>query len=224
MLKINDINKYFSFPAIYKIINNINNKVYIGQSKNLYVRFLDYRKGRFNPHLKNAIEKYGIENFTVELLEKDVELCNLDNMEQYWIDFYDSSNSKNGYNICPVAGTTRGTTKSISERTNMSNRAKERVGDKNPFYGKHHTEDSKQKISDKNSKRILSKEHIEKFCKSGYASVQIKIIQKSIDGNFIKVWNSIREAAKELNICDSSISNVIHNKRKSAGSFKWEVY
>ena len=41
---------------IYKITNTINNKCYIGQSQNLYKRFLDYKKGRFSPHLKKSVE------------------------------------------------------------------------------------------------------------------------------------------------------------------------
>lgn len=52
---INDINSDFSFSGIYKWENEINGKVYIGQSTNIYNRFLDYKKGRFNPHMKSAI-------------------------------------------------------------------------------------------------------------------------------------------------------------------------
>ena len=49
-----------------------------------------------------------------------------------------------------------------------------------------------------------------------------KIVQYDLKGNFIKKWNSIKEAGETLNICKSSISLCLVNKYKSAGGFIWE--
>lgn len=87
---------------IYKITNDINDKVYVGQT----VRTL---KKRFNGHccysksdktenmyIKRAIHKYGKEHFFISLIEEcPIEM--LDEREQYWIQYYDSYNT--GYNL-----------------------------------------------------------------------------------------------------------------------------
>ena len=49
-----------------------------------------------------------------------------------------------------------------------------------------------------------------------------KVNQYDLKNNFIKKWNSISEASKELNIDNSSISAVCKNKRKTAGGYIWK--
>lgn len=92
--------------SIYKITNKINNKCYIGQTNNVKRRFAEhlhwdapYRQ-REEGHkvLYRAFEKYGIENFSFQVLETDI--LNYDEREQYWIKYYDSL-VPNGYNITP---------------------------------------------------------------------------------------------------------------------------
>lgn len=86
---------------IYKIENNINHKIYIGQTIKFYEeRFkqhkVNYTKEYFSQlALYKAFNKYGIENFTFLPIE---EVANelLDEREKYWISFYDSY--YNGYN------------------------------------------------------------------------------------------------------------------------------
>lgn len=86
---------------IYIIKNNINDKVYIGQT-------ITNIKTRFNQHCKNstlksrhykiynAIKKYGKENFYIEVLESNIEIDKLDEREIYYIEKYNSF--KKGYN------------------------------------------------------------------------------------------------------------------------------
>jgi len=87
--------------GIYKITNKINNKVYIGQSKNIKSRIYIHKRDlklnkHYNPHLQASFNKYGIESFSFET----VEICKesqLNNKEIFWIKKYDSFN--NGYNL-----------------------------------------------------------------------------------------------------------------------------
>lgn len=45
------------------------------------------------------MKKYGVENFTIEVIEKSVE--NYNEREKYWIKFYHSNERSKGYNITP---------------------------------------------------------------------------------------------------------------------------
>lgn len=86
--------------SIYKITNSINNKCYIGQTKDINRRFKEHksmidRSDGTARVLYQAMKKYGIENFTFEVIEENIE--NYDEREQYWIAYYNSY--KNGYNM-----------------------------------------------------------------------------------------------------------------------------
>lgn len=89
------------YGIIYKITNNINNKVYIGQTvKTFEMRYAnDIAKWTHNRHLKNSINKYGIENFKIEK-EFDIAYSKeeLEKKEQYYIKLYNSCNPDYGYN------------------------------------------------------------------------------------------------------------------------------
>lgn len=89
--------------GIYKITNNINNKIYIGKSNNIERRFKEhqspYEWSRTpNKPLYLAFQKYGLMNFTFDIIE-DCEDINLNEREQYWIDYYNATNPEIGYNI-----------------------------------------------------------------------------------------------------------------------------
>lgn len=93
--------------GIYKIQNWIDNKIYIGSSKNIKRRFNAHRSYlnngiHPNDHLQNAWNIYGHEIFVFEILEVCVE-DKLNTIEQKWIDKFDSSNNEKGYNLRPTA-------------------------------------------------------------------------------------------------------------------------
>ena len=96
--------------GIYLIKNLINNKIYIGQSKNIKRRIQEHLRSaqpekysiKSERDLKTpihlAMRKYGIENFSVNVLEKCAEE-QLDTEEQYWISLLQANNSSIGYNL-----------------------------------------------------------------------------------------------------------------------------
>ena len=82
---------------IYVITNKINGKQYVGQTtRNIEERFYEhcYDK-RSTSAIHKAIEKYGINNFSLKELET-VDINLLDNREQYWIQKLNTF--KDGYN------------------------------------------------------------------------------------------------------------------------------
>ena len=86
---------------IYKIYNDINDKLYIGKTldtieRRLQKHKIDSKRARMEKRpLYNAMNKYGIEHFYVELIE-EVDLELLSQRECYWIEFYNTYS--NGYN------------------------------------------------------------------------------------------------------------------------------
>ena len=82
---------------IYKITNTVNNKSYIGQTRqSIQFRWNQHISKKDNTYFHNAIQKYGKDNFIIETLEEcDVEVLN--EREIYYIAKYDTF--KNGYNL-----------------------------------------------------------------------------------------------------------------------------
>lgn len=166
--------------GIYSIINLVNGKRIIGQSKNIYGRWnlhiwqLNNHKHE-NLHLQNAWDKYGKENFKFEI----VEICqkeNLDNEEIRLIKENKTTNNKFGYNIKEGGNSPRQTeetklkmsevhkkiwdSKSESQKEKqLKNFSATRVkGEGNINFGRHRLKETKEKISLANAGSKRSKE------------------------------------------------------------------
>lgn len=91
--------------TVYKITNKINNKVYIGSSTKVNKRWRDHINTAFNKNnsqynypLYRAFRKYGVENFSFEILKDDfLTIEEMQAYEHYEIIHY-SSLVPNGYN------------------------------------------------------------------------------------------------------------------------------
>lgn len=67
----------------------------------------------------------------------------------------------------------------------------------------------------------LTKEHIEWCNGTGKEDVMILIAQYSMDGKFIKIWESTNAITKELGFCNSAIIKCCKNEQKSSYGFIW---
>lgn len=88
--------------GVYKIVNTINGKIYIGSSKDIDRRWSEHIRAlelnaHANPHLQNAWNKYGSKSFEFEIVEQCDEKHQYER-EQYYIDLYRPFQDK-GYNI-----------------------------------------------------------------------------------------------------------------------------
>lgn len=136
---------------VYRIINKINGKSYIGKTvRDLNVRIsqhLWYVKNDSKYHIHCAIRKYGFENFDVETIcTTDNELF-LNEIEKFFIAYYNTF--KKGYNMTIGGEGTSGLTLSEDHKKRLSESMKGKyTGRNNPFYGKKHSEESKRKMSE----------------------------------------------------------------------------
>lgn len=107
--------------SIYKFVNTINNKVYIGYSNNVNRRYLEHKSNHIRVKNKfyNAIKKYGWDNFQFEIIYQslDGDHC-LFEMEKYFILEYNSY--KKGYNSSLGGDSLSGSQKSDYVRKKMS--------------------------------------------------------------------------------------------------------
>lgn len=99
--------------GVYAIINMIDGKKYVGSaSLSIDKRWNDHRRdlgnGRHHSvHLQRAWDKYGKSAFSFQVLA----FCKADmcvRLEQLWIDCFRAADRRHGYNIAPIAGSTRG--------------------------------------------------------------------------------------------------------------------
>lgn len=94
--------------GIYLIRCTVNNKVYVGQTKDIKKRYnthiQELRRGRHsNSYLQEDFDKYGEKNFVCktiyELEDEKLDRQKLYNLEIYYISLYNSTNRLKGYNI-----------------------------------------------------------------------------------------------------------------------------
>ena len=118
--------RYKRICGIYKIENLITHKIYIGQSKDIYRRFIKHVNCKdMRYELYQDFNKYGVNNFSFEVLK---ETKDLDYWEVFLIQLHKSNNKKYGYNTT-IGGSVL-------------------TGKDNPFYGKHHSVKTKNKLAE----------------------------------------------------------------------------
>lgn len=211
------------YNCIYMYVNKINNHKYIGQTK-------DFRK-RHNQHkakcndrfpIDVAINKYGIENFDIVILKENLQTqCLLNFWECYYIGKFNCLANEN-YNISnggfggnPYAGKTEDEMEVFREKTRERFLGKEHTEEwkknhsifmvnNNPMSGKNHTEESKKKMREKKKKK--------------------KVAQYDLNGNLVKIFESLRDAERNTGIDHSHISNCCKGKQKMTGKKDGEKF
>jgi len=144
---------------VYLTTNAVNSKQYVGQTKSKRKQYLG--SGIL---LNNAIDKYGRENFKRQVLIRCSSQEELNEQEIFWINKLNTL-YPNGYNL--MDGGYGFTRHSEEYKRRLS---KERLGENNPFYGRKHTEKTKQRISKLGKGRKLGELSEETKRKIGEAS------------------------------------------------------
>lgn len=164
-----------------------------------------------NVHFFNAINKYGWDNFEHEILATELTEDEAKNMEIELIDKLHTHISKYGYNI----------TLGGDGYLGVDNR-----GEKNPMYGKHHTEETKrllrERFSGENS-TWYGRHHTEESKQKAHNSCtwKVPIVQLTLQGEFVREFDSYTEAAKNVDGDPSPIICCCNGDMKSAYGFIW---
>lgn len=237
--------------GIYKIVNKLNQRVYIGQSKDIKNRWMRHKSclnnnSHENKYLQNAWNKYGEGNFEFIVIEECL-LEDLDSKEKFWISEYDSMN--NGYNLAEGGNGCRGYKHSKDEIEKMRNahcsRKVVQLDLKMNYIKTWCSAGTAAKaLGHKSASGILRCCEKDKYKKAynyiwvyedDYLSGNIdyeyylkenkskpkKVSQYDINMNLVKIWNSAYEIKKELGYSNAQISECCNKKRKTAYNFIW---
>lgn len=201
---------------IYKITNDINNKIYIGKTtETINERWKehcrDYQKTRCEKRpLYDAMNKYGIEHFRIEEIETINDISILNDREQYWIEYYNSF--KDGYNA-----TKGGDGKIYLDYDLIYNTWLQgySISETAKRVGCH--EDSVVKILQ--NLNISKEERWQHAIKS--MSKPVCKIDKDTN-KIIEIYPSVREAERANNYSKNHISPVCQGKKTLAFGYKWK--
>lgn len=186
--------------GIYCIENIDTHKKYIGQSKNIHKRWVDHKWAlnnnvHDNDYLQKAWNKYGENHFLFSVVEECLD-DQLDVREIYYIGYFATYDRSNGYNLRGGGGRIGDMTPEVREKLS---------GENNPMYGKHHSNEARQKISVAR-KGVYSNDNHPR-CRAVYC----------IELN--RVFWGAREAEKLFGISNANICNCCNGKIKSAGKY-----
>lgn len=207
--------------GIYAITHIPSGKKYIGKSINIERRLIAHKHSLLssvrskdtNRHLYNTVQKHGWEEFSTEVIEcfGSVDESMIAERELYWMDFYNTTDRKHGFNLRRDSST-----KMIIHSETRELMAG-RVGEKNPNFGKKWTHSMREKMS-----KIASVRHASgkfygdewKKCQSERSSnfwenhpdvklivgqkvsikkTKYKITQYTKEGEFVSEWIGMRE-------------------------------
>lgn len=244
-MTVGDTRMKDKISGIYYIKNIINNKLYVGQSIDVYTRLsrhkTDLRGGRDSKHLQKAYDKYGEDNFEFVLF-MECEAEDLDFWEKHYIAEWNTQDENCGYNLDGGGSKSR----LMSEETKLlmslaqrgrivSDETKRKLsvnhadfsGENNPNFGKIHSEQSRQKSRESNLKTWSNPELRAKHSqiKKGQGTKQYYSPQLDI------VFDGVRQAMDYVGLKSTTkISDCIYGRRKSAGKhpvtgekLTWEI-
>lgn len=227
---------------IYKTTNHINGKQYIGQHKGSPT---DAYLGSGTAILK-AIDKYGKENFSKEILCYCDTREEADEKEKYWINYYDAVNNDNFYNMME-GGTSgdgwRACHKWMKEHPDEA----QRIYKENIQRLRQWEKDNPEEVK-KRAERFLTaghkwmkehpdevqahmktmnikKEEWQRSHPEEHAAQVARFIKAGSEANSQKIrcittgeiFSSQCEAARHYNILQTNISKCLKGERKSAG-------
>ena len=152
--------------CIYKITNKVNGKLYFGKTSNPRKRWQQHlatvkigpdEHGRYQ-YLHRAINKYGVDNFSLEVVGRYESEQEALEEEKYYIAKHNTFNGE-GYNLTEGGDGASGYKHTLEAIQKMREFRSHNTyyGRNNPFYGKTHSSECREKLSLAASKRTGDK-------------------------------------------------------------------
>ena len=140
--------EYYMNSGIYKITNNINGKFYIGSSKHIDRRWWEHtndliKNVHVNSKLQHSWNYHGKDAFEFIILE-NVSEDKLFEREDFYLKTFKPYMREIGYNLSDKASGGDWFTNHPEKENIRKNLSNINIGDKNPMFGKIHSEKSKQ--------------------------------------------------------------------------------
>lgn len=229
--------------TIYIHKNKFNGKLYIGQTSQIPQKRWDNGRGyKTSSKFYNAILKYGWDNFEHIIVANNLSKKQADKMEEELIQKYQTRNDDFGYNIKKGGNNhthSEETKRKIGEANKIALKgshwseehrqiiSQKFTGKNNPFYGKKHTEETKQKISESRKGQCSGENH--HFYGKKHTKEELKKMSDNRKGkggkriiclNTGEIFNCMMDAARWCGLkTSSSIGQVCNNtgKQKTAG-------
>lgn len=205
-------------------------KVYIGiTSKPVEKRWLNGRGYRRNEHFWNAIQKYGWDNIEHTVLASGLSKEEASEVEKMYISLFRSHEIKHGYNLTEGGETgivhTMESRRKLSEsrkgqrynigvpfteerKRHLSENHADFRGEKNPNWGKKWTPEE-----------IAIRQSHRKYATGSDHPSARPILQLDMDGNIVKRWGCIKDAAEHF--CRTSIKDCLKGKYKQHRGYQW---
>ena len=203
---------------IYKITNKITGKCYIGQTiQSLQRRWYKHCHDNRCPALRDAIKKYGQDNFTIEVIDTATTIDELNEKEIYWISFYNSL-VPNGYNL-QTGGKNSRCAESTKKKLSELNR-----GENHPLWGTHRSQAVRDAVSNARKGIKFTDEHRKHLSESHKGVVNECLLKKVKCVETGQIFNSIKEAKAFCGNNNIHIGEVCRGKRATAGGYHWQYY
>lgn len=198
---------------IYKITNLKNGKAYIGQTiHSLEKRFKEHCKKDRCTAMYSAIQKYGVENFTVEVIENVSESSLLNEREIHWISYFNTM-SPNGYNL--TSGGMNGRISADSTKEKLASYVRGKTGCNHPSFGHKKSKEWKEKQSLLMRNRLISSETRAKMSLGSFGKKNnVKKCNFVSDNGEKLSFFSLKEAGKHFNVSASLFSYYIRKDKK----------
>ena len=221
---------------IYKIQNKINNKIYIGQTVNFKKRINQHKnirkneKNSKNQIIDKAIQKYGKENFTYEIIDCANNQEEIDIKERTYIQKYDCIKPK-GYNIL-IGGRSQQGSWNMKEVNmyDLNGNFLEKF-ECSRVLSEKYLKYKEQGIKKSCRTKTYYKDRIFRYSNGDYSNLNIKIIKESarakkvfqydLKGNFINEFKSVIDASKKTNTNRTSISLCLNGTYQIANGYMW---
>lgn len=202
---------------IYKITNEINKKIYIGQTKlTIEERFILHKNKKSNcRYLKSAFNKYGIENFKIEKIEECKDFNELNLREEFWIKELNTL-APNGYNL-----TTGGAAPKHSSMT-KEKMSQTRKGKHPKWATEASTSLEARNKRSETFKKMNGSQWTEERKENARKGAQYRA--KSVIDNFGIKYSSIAEAARLTSCHNESIRLVVLGKQKKTKNKDGIIY